>query len=205
MNTSKQTLLEGLTVQRKATGEVFTITGKEGSFFQLNGGADKGGRDVLGSELSYYTRVNVCACQRVENIATPLEQTFVLADLFTVEAMSLEIPDHILESDPLLEWVTCPCCDGEKWLETDGNGWTSALFSDHRRAYAHRHLNSSYKMCGRCSGVGEVLDDLTRFDEQEAFEKLTCSSNAVQTESAKSDLMNTVHIYETPTFWQLAA
>jgi hypothetical protein len=161
MNTTKTTPLEGLTVQRKATGEIFTITGKEGSFFLLNGGADNGGRHVLGSELSYYTRVNMCDCNRVESTVTPFEQTFVLADVFAVETMSLDIPDHVLESDPSLEWVTCPCCDGELWLETEGNGWTSALFSDHRRAYAHRHLNHSYKLCGRCNGVGEVLDSLT--------------------------------------------
>ncbi len=51
------TTLTGLVIQRKATGEIFTITGKEGSFFLLNGGADNGGRDVMGSELCYYTRV----------------------------------------------------------------------------------------------------------------------------------------------------
>jgi hypothetical protein len=203
MNTTKTTLLEGLTIQRKATGEVFTITGKEGSFFQLNGGADKGGRDVLGSELSYYTRVNLCDCNRVVSTVTPFEQAFVLADVFDVEAMSLEIPDHILESNEGLEYVCCPSCDGEKWLETQSNGWTSALFSDHRQAYAYRNLSSSYKLCGRCTGSGEILEP---FNEQEAFDEQVCSSNAVQTESAKSDLMNTAHTYiETPTFWQLAA
>jgi hypothetical protein len=88
----------------------------------------------------------------------------VLASLFDVEAMCNEIPDHIYESDPSLEWVTCPCCDGEKWLEVEGSVWTKALFSDPRRAYAHRALNHSYKVCGRCCGVGEVLDDLTSSD-----------------------------------------
>jgi hypothetical protein len=161
MKNSKQTKLEGLTVQRKATGEVFTITGKEGAFFLLNGGADNGGRDVMGSELCYYTRVNHCDCKRIESTVTMLEQTFVLADLFTVETHSLDIPEHIYESDPSLEWVACPCCEGKKWLEVEGNVWTKALFSDPRLAYAHRHLNSSYKVCGRCSGTGEVLDDLT--------------------------------------------
>lgn len=84
--------------------------------------------------------------------------SFVLASLFNVEAMSLDIPDHILESDPLLEWVTCPCCDGEKWLEVEGNGWTHALFSDPRQAYAYRALNYSYVACTRCGGHGEVLE-----------------------------------------------
>jgi hypothetical protein len=59
--------------------------------------------------------------------------SFVLADLFDVAAMTLDIPDCVYESDPLLEWVVCPCCAGEKWLETHSNGWTKALFSDHRR------------------------------------------------------------------------
>jgi hypothetical protein len=88
-----------------------------------------------------------------------LPHSFVLASLFDdVVAMSLDIPEHVYEDDPLLEWVTCPCCDGEKWLEVEGNIWTRALFSDVRRAYAHRALNHSYKVCGRCSGAGEVLD-----------------------------------------------
>jgi hypothetical protein len=134
-----------------------------------------------------------------------IPHSFVLSSLFDVEAMSLEIPDHVYESDRSLEWVTCPICDGEKWLEVEGNHWTKALFADHRRAYAHRHLNSSYKVCGRCSGVGEVLD-LTPFHEQMAFNELTCSLNKVQTESAKSDLMNTLHTYkEAAVFMAVAA
>jgi hypothetical protein len=87
--------------------------------------------------------------------------SFVLADLFDVVSLEQDIPEHVIENDPMLEWVTCPCCDGEKWLEVEGNVWVKALFSDPRRAYAHRHLNHSYKVCGRCSGVGEVLDSPT--------------------------------------------
>jgi hypothetical protein len=140
------------------------------------------------------------------NIKNSLPASFVLASLFDVEAMSNDIPEHVYEADPLLEWVTCPCCDGEKWLEVEGNGWCDALFSDPRRAYAYRALNRAYKVCGRCSGSGEVLDDPTAFDEQEAFDELGCSSNKVQTESAKTDLMNTLVTYkEIPTIWQLAA
>jgi hypothetical protein len=104
-----------------------------------------------------------------------LPASFVLASLFDVEAMSLEIPDHVLEDDPLLEWITCPCCRGEKWLETNKNGWVGALFADTRRAYAHRYLNSSYKICGRCSGVGEVLDSPT--PKYESYKK--CSITTV--------------------------
>jgi hypothetical protein len=97
-------------------------------------------------------------CKFDDLVMNCIPHSFVLASLFDVEAMSNDIPDHVLESDPSLEWVTCPCCDGEKWLEVEGNIWTKALFSDPRRAYAHRHLNHSYKVCGRCSGSGEVLD-----------------------------------------------
>jgi hypothetical protein len=100
-----------------------------------------------------------------DKLKSCIPHSFVLASLFDIEAMSLEVPEHVYESDPSLEWVTCPCCEGEKWLEVEGNIWTKALYEDHRRAYAHRHLNSSYKVCGRCSGVGEVLDDLTNMDD----------------------------------------
>jgi hypothetical protein len=182
MKHTKTTKLEGLTIQRKATGEVFTITGKDGSFFLLNGGADNGGRDVMGSELCYYTRVNLCDCQRMASTATPLEQTFVLASLFTVETHSLEVPDHILESEEGLEYVCCPSCSGEKWLEVEGNDWTRVLFSDVRRAYAHRALNSSYKPCTRCGASGEVF---------------------FATTSAKSE--NILVSPEPLTAWQLAA
>jgi hypothetical protein len=130
-------------------------------------------------------------CKFDDVVMNCIPHSFVLASLFDVESMSNDIPDHILESDPSLEWVVCPCCDGEKWLEVEGNVWTKALFSDPRRAYAHRHLNHSYKVCGRCCGVGEVLDDLTSVDEQEAFDELVCSLNKSQAESAKIDLMNT--------------
>jgi hypothetical protein len=93
-----------------------------------------------------------------DKLKNSLPHSFVLASLFDCEAMCNDIPEHVYESDPSLEWVTCPCCEGEKWLEVEGNVWVSALFSDTRRAYAHRYLNHSYKVCGRCSGVGEVLD-----------------------------------------------
>ena len=108
-------------------------------------------------------------CKFDDLIMNCIPHSFVLASLFDVEAMSNAIPDHVLESDPSLEWVTCPCCDGEKWLEVEGNIWTKALFSDPRRAYAHRHLNHSYKVCGRCCGVGEVLD-LATLSQPDYFE-----------------------------------
>jgi hypothetical protein len=102
---------------------------------------------------------NNTLCDMLDTVKTAQPASWVLADTFAdVEAMSLEIPDHILESDEGPLYVTCPCCNGEKWLETTSNGWTSALFSDSRRAYAHRALNHSYKPCDRCNGSGQVLD-----------------------------------------------
>jgi hypothetical protein len=50
----------------------------------------------------YYT---VCNC---------LPHTFVLWSLFEVENHEEEIPDHVLEDDPLLEWVPYPQPEGEK-------------------------------------------------------------------------------------------
>jgi hypothetical protein len=114
--------------------------------------------DFFAPETTDTDRETLCKFDDV--VMNCIPHSFVLASLFDVESMSLEIPDHVLEQDPLLEWVCCPTCDGEKWLEVEGNVWTKALFSDPRRAYAHRHLNHSYKVCGRCCGVGEVLDDL---------------------------------------------
>jgi hypothetical protein len=102
-------------------------------------------------------------------VSTCLPHSFVLANLFDVEPMTLDIPDHVYESDPSLEWVTCPCCEGEKWLEVEGNGWTRALFSDPRKAYVYGALNSSYTPCTRCHGHGEVLEPHHTFDAVESF------------------------------------
>jgi hypothetical protein len=115
--------------------------------------------DFFAPETTDADREEMCKFDDV--VMNCIPHSFVLASLFDVEVMSNDIPEQVYEDDPLLEWVVCPCCDGEKWLEVEGNVWVKALFSDHRRAYAHRHLNHSYKVCGRCSGVGEVLDDLT--------------------------------------------
>jgi predicted methyltransferase MtxX (methanogen marker protein 4) len=117
--------------------------------------ADSGNRKAEKMLQKLFKRVQRRNKQAVQG-ATPA--SFVLADLFDVVSLEQDVPEHVIENDPMLEWVCCPVCDGEKWLEVEGNVWTKALFSDHRRAYAHRHLNSSYKVCGRCSGVGEVLD-----------------------------------------------
>ena len=40
----------------------------------------------------------------------------VLADLLDVSAMSLDVPDHVLEDEPGLELVPCAVCEGKGWL-----------------------------------------------------------------------------------------
>jgi hypothetical protein len=115
--------------------------------------------DFFAPETTNEMRDEMCKFDDV--VMSCIPHSFVLASLFDVESMSNEVPDHILESDPSLEWVTCPCCDGEKWLEVEGNVWTKALFADMRYQYVYSELGSSYKVCNRCGGVGEVLDDLT--------------------------------------------
>jgi hypothetical protein len=133
--------------------------------------------DFFAPETTDADREEMCKFDDI--VMNCIPHSFVLASLFDVEAMSNDIPDHVYESDPSLEWVTCPCCDGEKWLEVEGNVWTKALFSDPRRAYAHRHLNHSYKVCGRCGGVGEVLDLATPSAYEENQESLTLYLHAV--------------------------
>ena len=54
----------------------------------------------------YYT---VCNC---------LPHTFVLWSLFEVEDHEEEIPDYVLEDDPLLKWIPYPHTEDEKWLQT---------------------------------------------------------------------------------------
>jgi hypothetical protein len=78
-----------------------------------------------------------------------LPHTFVLADLFDVETMTLDVPDCVYESDPSLEWVTCPACEGAKWVEVEGSAW-------HNPAWLF-HNFSSLKPCERCGTHGEVL------------------------------------------------
>lgn len=119
--------------------------------------ADSGNRKaekLLQALLNRVIRRN----RKAEQGETPA--SFVLADLFDVASLERDVPEHVIENDPAFEWTVCPCCDGQRFVEVERNGWVSALFSDARRAFVHRHLNSSYKICGRCSGVGEVLDDL---------------------------------------------
>ena len=69
--------------------------------------------------------------------------------------MCLEIPDSVYESDPSLEWVTCPDCEGEGWIEVEGSAW-------YNRAWA-LHTFTSMKPCTTCHCEGLVLEALEAF------------------------------------------
>ena len=113
--------------------------------------------DFFAPETTEAQRDDMIKLSKAVSVCLP--HSFVLASLFDdVETMSLEVPDHVYENDPLIEWVICPECEGEKWLEVEGNGWTRALFSDPRKAYVYQSLNHSLVVCNRCSGHGEVLE-----------------------------------------------
>ena len=45
--------------------------------------------------------------------STLTPHSFVLADLFDVVSLSLEIPGHVIKSDERLKLVPCPDCKGE--------------------------------------------------------------------------------------------
>ena len=75
--------------------------------------------------------------------ASSIPHSFVLADLFDVESMSLEVPDHALEDEPGLEWVVCPICNGKGWIEGSPSIWTG---------------RPTARPCPRCRCRGEVLD-----------------------------------------------
>ena len=75
--------------------------------------------------------------------------TFVLADLFEVEPMSVHVPDHVYEADTSFEWIPCPVCDGTRWIECYGSAWDTRNRPD---------LNFAYKPCNRCHQMGKVLD-----------------------------------------------
>ena len=52
----------------------------------------------------------------------PLPASGVLADLFDVSGMSLDVPDHVLEDEPGLELVPCAVCEGKGWIERERLG-----------------------------------------------------------------------------------
>ena len=76
----------------------------------------------------------------------------MLADLFDVRSMSLDVPDHVLEDEPGLELVPCPECDGQGWIECYGSAWGASC-----EAWGRPDLNFTLKPCSRCNNEGEVL------------------------------------------------
>jgi hypothetical protein len=78
--------------------------------------------------------------------------SFVLADLFNVEAMSLDVPEHVLEHDPFLETLLCPDCGGHGWQGVDENGWNSHYWLERGMRFG------GCKPCHRCHASGSVLD-----------------------------------------------
>jgi hypothetical protein len=76
--------------------------------------------------------------------------SFVLADLFDVEPMTLDIPDFAYELDPSIGFTECPDCEGQGWVEVEGSAWFN-------RAWAF-HTFSSMKRCEHCHGAGEVFE-----------------------------------------------
>jgi hypothetical protein len=81
-----------------------------------------------------------------------LPASFVLADLFDVESMTLDIPLEVYEADVSIGFISCPDCEGEGWIEVDGSAW-------YNRAWA-LHTFTSMKPCTTCHCEGVVLTTL---------------------------------------------
>jgi len=95
--------------------------------------------------------------------STLVPHSFVLADLFDVEAHSLDVPDHVIEADPMFDWIVCPACNGERWVEVAGSAWEEACL-----AWGRPDLSKSIKPCLRCLD-GEVLDTSSEKFHREEF------------------------------------
>ena len=97
--------------------------------------------------------------------------SFVLADLFDVLGMSLDVPDHVLEHERDLKWIACPCCKGERYLEIEGSAWGEAA-----RLWNRSELNVAFKLCSRCHGEGEVLEPVDLSPNQPGCAKMLGST-----------------------------
>lgn len=88
---------------------------------------------------------------RYKRAKNSVPHSFVLAEVFDCVAHELDVPEHVLEDEPGVEWVACPACDG--------TGSVLALSG----AYYSRRLDAYYPderlmPCPRCHGDKEVLD-----------------------------------------------
>ena len=86
-------------------------------------------------------------------MAASLPSSWVLADLFDVISMSLDVPGHVLEDEPGLEYMPCNACDGQGWIECYGSAWGASC-----ELWGRADLAFTYKPCTRCHCEGEVLD-----------------------------------------------
>ena len=86
--------------------------------------------------------------------------SFVLADVFQLESMALDVPDHVYEDDAGIDWVSCPRCNGTGWVEVQG----SAYF-DERWVQWHPALAYNSAPCLRCHADGQVLDVVESWDD----------------------------------------
>ena len=86
--------------------------------------------------------------------ASLIPSNWVLADLFDVTTLELQVPDHVLEDDPSFGWVAYPSCDGERWVMVAGSAWGNAC-----RAAGRPDLDYCYRIYFRCHGEGEALSD----------------------------------------------
>ena len=81
--------------------------------------------------------VNSTTRHQAKAIANDIPASWVLAELFDVEAHSLDVPEHVYENQAGVEYVTCEVCEGQKYVPT---------------------YYDTYTPCHRCYGEGEILD-----------------------------------------------
>jgi hypothetical protein len=82
-------------------------------------------------------------------VSTCLPYSFVLASLFDVESLTLDVPDFAYELDPCIGFTECPDCEGQGWVEVEGSAWYNPSWPF--------HTFSSMKRCEHCHSLGEVL------------------------------------------------
>jgi hypothetical protein len=118
--------------------------------------------DFFAPETSDAQRDEMLELSRVVNCCLP--HSFVLASLFDVEAMTLEVPDLAYELDPCIGVTPCPDCDGQGWLEVEGSAWFNPAWAF--------HTFSSMKACHRCHCTGEVLEPHQALEHDLTFTSL---------------------------------
>ena len=108
---------------------------------------------------------HIISCDRVGKDYLPT--SWVLASLFDVESMTLEIPLEIYELDASIGFTLCPDCEGQGWIEVEGSAW-------YNRAWA-LHTFTSMKPCTTCNCEGMVLEALEPVQDVSDFQVPTPS------------------------------